>query len=191
MHIQHMHRLKSQDRKKEKYPEWLMYWYVVGVVGDTRERESGSVVPLLFYIERTHFLFFVFCILYRAVISCFTAFEVFGDMICGFRFAANKNCIHYVLSVSSKAAVTFYRKYLHPTLENYEGKIDQVLMRQQEKSTRNCACCETWDQGTSFAFRDVAAYRTKGSRIHRDPRCEGGRRRGREEEVETHTDTEK
>ena len=83
----------------------------------------------------------VLCILYRAVISCFTAFEVFGDVLISwlpFYYEAKIVFIMYLV-FHRKAAVTFYRKYLHPTLENYEGKIDQGIDEAAREAQRGTA----------------------------------------------------
>ena len=61
--------------------------------------------------------------MYWAVISCFTASEVFGDVLVSwlpFYYEAKVAIIIYLVC-NRKAAVAFYRKYLHPTLETYEG----------------------------------------------------------------------
>ena len=71
-------------------------------------------------------------LMYWAVISCFTASEVFGDVLVSwlpFYYEAKVAIIIYLVC-NRKAAVAFYRKYLHPTLETYEGTSNTFFLFQ-------------------------------------------------------------
>ena len=68
-------------------------------------------------------------LMYWAVISCFTAVEVFGDVLVSwlpFYYEAKVAFIIWLVC-NKKAAVTLYQKYLHPALESYEGHIDRGI----------------------------------------------------------------
>lgn len=69
-------------------------------------------------------------LMYWAVMSCFTAFEIFGDKFVSwlpFYYEAKIVFIFWLVLPRFKGAVTLYRKVLQPTLEKYEDDIDKQL----------------------------------------------------------------
>lgn len=125
-----------RDGKKEKYSEWLMYWY---------ENRFDSHVPDSLSLSSSHATIRPHApstnVVLRAVISCFTAFESFGDVLVSwlpFYYEAKVAFIVYLV-YQRKAAVMFYRKFLHPTLETYEDHIDKSIDDATREAQRGAA----------------------------------------------------
>eukprot|EP00941_MAST-03F_sp_MAST-3F-sp1_P004611 g4611.t1 len=69
-------------------------------------------------------------LMYWAVMSCFTALEIFGDTFVSwlpFYYEAKILFIFWLVLPQFKGAITLYRKVLHPTIQKYEDDIDKHI----------------------------------------------------------------